>query len=113
MDKANLSAADKLKLFGQSNLVAANTLIENREALKDMTAAVSDTNTAYDQMETKGGSLEGSFAKLKASWDAFMIALGESAPIQAVLAYIKLMIAQWSAFIQALVKVQRVVNEVI
>ena len=113
LDKANLSAADKLKLFGQSNLVAANTLIENREALKDMTAAVSDTNTAYDQMETKGGSLEGSFAKLKASWDAFMIALGESAPIQAVLAYIKLMIAQWSAFIQALVKVQRVVNEVI
>lgn len=113
LDKANLSASDKLKIFGQSNLAAANTLIENREALADMTKAVTDTNTAYDQMETKGGSLDGSFAKLKASWNAFMIVLGESAPIQAILGYIKLMIAQWTAFIQTLVKVQRVVNEVV
>jgi hypothetical protein len=46
-----------LKLFGESNLAAATTLIQNREALKDMTEAVSGTNTAYEQMNTKSGSL--------------------------------------------------------
>jgi len=81
LDKANLSAKEKLDLFGRSGLAAANTLIMGRDALKDMTNAVTDTNTAYEQMETKGGTLSGSFAKLKSSWDAFMITMGESAPI--------------------------------
>ena len=48
LDKANLSASEKLKLFGESNLNAAETLIQNREALKDMTDAVTGTNTAYE-----------------------------------------------------------------
>ena len=113
LDKANLSAKEKLDLFGRSGLAAANTLIMGRDALKDMTNAVTDTNTAYEQMETKGGTLSGSFAKLKSSWDAFMITMGESAPIQAVLGLIKQLIANWTAFIQTLVKVQKVVNEVI
>jgi hypothetical protein len=46
-----------------------------------MTDAVSGTNTAYEQMETKSGSLSETFSILKASWNAFMITLGESAPI--------------------------------
>lgn len=96
MDKANLSASEKLKLFGESNLNAAETLIQNRDSLKEMTDAVTGTNTAYEQMETKGGTLEGCFNKLKASWDAFMITLGESAPIQLVLAFIKQIIKNWT-----------------
>ena len=92
LDKANLSASEKLKLFGESNLNAAETLIQNREALKDMTDAVTGTNTAYEQMDTKSGTLEGTFNQLKASWDAFMITLGESATIQAIIGYIKLLV---------------------
>ena len=112
LDKANLSAADKLKLFGESNLTAADTLIQNRESLQQMTEAVTGTDTAFEQMETKGGTLEGTFNKLKASWDALMITLGESAPIQLVLAFIKQIIKNWTAAIQVLVKVQSVWNEV-
>lgn len=112
LDKANLSASDKLKLFGESNLTAAETLIQNRESLKEMTEAVTGTNTAYEQMETKGGTLEGSMNKLKASWDALMITFGESAPIQTVLFMLKGLIAYWNAVIQVLVKVQRAWNTV-
>lgn len=112
LDKANLSASEKLKLFGESNLNAAETLIQNRDSLKEMTDAVTGTNTAYEQMETKGGTLEGCFNKLKASWDAFMITLGESAPIQLVLALIKQIIKNWTNAIQVLVKVQKVWNGV-
>jgi hypothetical protein len=57
LDNANLTSTEMLKLFGESNLAAATTLIQNREALKDMTEAVSGTNTAYEQMNTKSGSL--------------------------------------------------------
>ena len=85
LDKANLSAADKVKLFGQAGLSAADTLIKNRDALHDMTEAVTGTNTAYDQMETKSGSLESGWNKLKTTWDAFMISLGQSAPIQNII----------------------------
>jgi hypothetical protein len=46
-----------------------------------MTDAVSGTNTAYEQMETKSGSLSETTDKLKASWDAYMITVGESASI--------------------------------
>ena len=113
LDKANLSASEKLKLFGESNLNAAETLIQNREALKDMTDAVTGTNTAYEQMDTKSGTLEGTFNQLKASWDAFMITLGESATIQAIIGYIKLLVRYWTSVIQMLVKVQKVWNEVI
>jgi hypothetical protein len=63
-----------------------------------MTDAVSGTNTAYEQMETKSGSLSETFDKLKASWNAFMITLGESASIQVVIALIKRIIdniTQW------------------
>ena len=58
-----------------------------------MTDAVSGTNTAYEQMETKSGSLSETFGILKASWNAFMITLGESAPIQLVIGIIKQIIS--------------------
>ena len=85
LDKANLSAADKVKLFGQSGLVAADTLIKQKDALHEMTESVTDTNTAYDQMETLSGSLESGWNKVKTTWDAFMISLGQSAPIQNII----------------------------
>lgn len=113
LDNANLSSAEMLKLFGESNLAAATTLIQNREALQDMTDAVSGTNTAYEQMETKSGSLSETTDKLKASWDAYMITVGESASIQLIIAYIKRVIDNITLWIQALAKVQDIWNEVV
>lgn len=113
LDNANLSSAQMLKLFGESNLAAATTLIQNREALQDMTEAVTGTNTAYEQMETKSGSLSETFNILKASWNAFMITLGESKGIQITLARIKMTIDGISKMVQILTKVQDAWNEVV
>ena len=113
LDNANLSSAQMLKLFGESNLAAATTLIQNREALQDMTEAVTGTNTAYEQMETKSGSLSETFNILKASWNAFMITMGESRGIQITLSRIKMTIDGISKMVQVLTKVQDVWNEVI
>lgn len=102
-----------LKIFGESNLAAATTLIKNRQALQDMTESISGTNTAYEQMETKSGSLQETFDKLKAAWDAFMITIGESASIQIVLGLIKNTIDWIRMHIQALAKLQAMWNEVV
>lgn len=113
LDNANLSSAQMLKLFGESNLAAATTLIQNREALQDMTEAVTGTNTAYEQMETKSGSLSETFNILKASWNAFMITIGESRGLQITLARIKMTIDGISKMVQVLTKMQDVWNEVV
>ena len=112
LDNANLSAAEKLKIFGESNLSAANTLIQNREALQNMTEAVSNTNTAYEQMETVGGTLSESFNKLKATWNAWMISIGESASMQFTIGIIKQIIEHITRMIRVLVWVQDAWNTV-
>jgi len=102
LDKANLSAADKLKLFGAGSLTVAETLIKNKDALKDMTAAVSGTNTAYEQMNIKSQSLEVTWNKLTAAWDAFMIKMGQSKAIQAIINVLGLLLKAVTGLINGL-----------
>lgn len=109
---ANLTAEEKLKLFGQSGLVAANTLIESRDALKEMTESVTDTTTAYDQMETKQGGLSDSFNKLKSSWDAFLISFGQQPAIKAIVGILQLLISSISAVIQAITTLVQIWNAI-
>lgn len=111
--KANLTAEQKVKLFGQSSLLAANTLIQQREAFKDMTKEVTGTNTAYEQMTTKGQSLESVWNKLKSSWNALMVTMGQSTSIKAVIAVIGLAIKNITFWIQAWQKVQLAINTVV
>lgn len=116
LDKANLSAADKVKLFGQAGLAAADTLIKNREALHDMTEAVSGTNTAYDQMATKSGSLESGWNKVKTTWDALMISLGQSAPIKAIIALLQVImniLQRWIATAKKVIDAWNTLVEVV
>lgn len=107
---ASLSAEDKVKLFGRAGLLAGNTLIANREAFKDMTATVTGTATAYEQMETRAGGLEGAFSKLKNSWNNFMIVIGQSAPIQAIIGLLSLLAKALTFLVQCCGKVIQAVN---
>lgn len=54
---ANLSTAEKVKLFGTGNIVAGEILIKNRESFSRLTAAVTGTNTAYQQAATNTDNL--------------------------------------------------------
>lgn len=102
---ANLNAEQKVKLFGQAGLLAANTLIEQRKDYKEMTEAVTGTNTAYDQMNARSGGLATTFDKLKNSWNNFMIVIGQSAPIQTVIGLISLMGKGLTGLIQVCEKI--------
>ena len=110
LEKANLSAADKLQLFGRQGLVAADTLIKGRKSLQEMTESVSGTNTAYEQMETKQQGLAKITDKLKSAWDALLISYGNSPQIQACVALLGLIIKAITMIIQAVTKMVQMWN---
>jgi len=53
-------------------------LIDGKEQYKEFTKSLVGTNTAYEMMQQNNDNLEGTINKLKSSWDAFMITLGET-----------------------------------
>lgn len=110
---AGLTAEEKLKLFGRAGLLAGNTLIANRQAFKDMTDTVTGTSTAYDQMATRAGSLEGTFSKLKNSWNNFMIVIGQSAPIQAIIGLLMMLGKALTFIVQCCSKVMQAINTMV
>lgn len=109
---ANLTAEEKVKLFGQSALLAGNTLIESRKAYQDMTDAVTGTNTAYEQMETRSGGLATTWEKLKNTWNNFLIIIGQSAPIQAVIGALGLMMKAVGLLVNGLSGLVKIFNTV-
>lgn len=69
----NLSAADKVKLFGKESLAVANTLIKNRENFTQLTKSLTDTNVAYEQASIKANSFDGKMKALSSAVEGFAI----------------------------------------
>ncbi len=63
------------KKFGQENLLAVQTLVREREALTELEAGITGTNTAYEQAETNTQTLTAQTTKLGNAWDNFILSL--------------------------------------
>ena len=83
--KAELSDAQMKELVGASQITMLQALIDGKEQYKDFTKTLKGTNTAYEMMQQNNDNLEGTITKLKSSWDALMISLGQSALIQGII----------------------------
>lgn len=88
--KAELSDAQMKELVGASQISMLQALIDGKEQYKDFTKTLKDTNTAYEMMQQNNDNLEGTITKLKSSWDALMISLGQSALIQGIISLFQL-----------------------
>lgn len=99
---ANLSASEMTKMFGESNVTAASILIQSRGEFEKMTKSVTDTNTAYDQMETQSGSLAGEWNKLKTACENLWIEIGNTEPMKIVVALIKAIIFQFKVMMDTI-----------
>lgn len=82
---AELTDAQMKEMVGASQITMLKTLIDGRQTFQDYQKSLVGTNTAYEQMETNNDNLEGTIRKLKSSWDALMISLGQSALIQGII----------------------------
>ena len=82
---AELSDAQMKNMVGASQISMLKALIDGKEQYKDFTQTLKGTNTAYEMMRQNNDNLEGTLTKLKSSWDALMISLGQSALIQGII----------------------------
>jgi len=85
LDKAmeNLHArigdtSEMVKLFGKRNYNAAAILADSTEQVKNLTAAVTDTNEAHIQAEVNGKTLDAQLNRLSSSWKTLTASIGES-----------------------------------
>lgn len=65
-------AADK---FGKQNVVAATTLINQREKVEQLTNAVTGTSTAYEQAEINTRNLDGANKALASAWEGVLTSM--------------------------------------
>ena len=105
---ANMTDAEMVKLVGASNIGMLKTLLQSKDQYVAYTQTLQGTNTAYEQMETNMGNMEGAQSRLSASWDALLTKLGQSGPfadigeaIQSIINYCSDLIAQISPLVDA------------
>jgi len=74
--KAELSTAEKKKLFGQESITAANALIKEADALDTLTGKLTGTNTATEQATINTATLVGDFKRLQSAAEGLAISVG-------------------------------------
>lgn len=72
-------------LVGASNVKLLKSMIDLKGEYTRLNGAITGTNAAYEMAANNTDNLEGTINKLKASWDALMISLGQSALIQGII----------------------------
>ncbi|ELK6103947.1 MULTISPECIES: phage tail tape measure protein [Citrobacter] len=74
----NLSTKQAVKLFGVENLSAASILVQNREKVESLTAALTGTQTAHEQAEIRVNNLNGDLLSLTSAFEGLIIKVGQS-----------------------------------
>ncbi|MDF4696897.1 phage tail tape measure protein, partial [Vibrio parahaemolyticus] len=67
------------KIFGRANVSAGTILVKNREQLVDLTKALTDTETAYEQAGKRAQNLNADLELMEKSFEGLAIKVGTSA----------------------------------
>ncbi|WCG89557.1 phage tail tape measure protein [Proteus terrae] len=79
LDKKNYSTTASTKIFGRANVSAGTILVKNREQLVDLTKALTDTETAYEQAGKRAQNLNADLELMEKSFEGLAIKVGTSA----------------------------------
>jgi TP901 family phage tail tape measure protein/lambda family phage tail tape measure protein len=74
-----LKDAELIKLFGRETFTAVKALLQRTERTKELTGAISDTNTAQEQAEAATDTLDADLKKLNNTFDDLRIAIFQGA----------------------------------
>jgi len=61
------------KMFGRQNVLAAQTIIKQRDRLDELTESMTGTNIAYEQARVNTDNLNSDVARLSSSWEKFVL----------------------------------------
>lgn len=73
--------AAAVKVFGAENVVAAKSVLENTDRLKELTSQMGDVGTAAEQAEIRMDTLEGKTEKLTSTYDSFILSIDEGSGV--------------------------------
>lgn len=79
LDKKNYSTTASTKIFGRANVSAGTILVKNRDQLVDLTKALTDTETAYEQAGKRAQNLNADLELMEKSFEGLAIKVGTSA----------------------------------
>ena len=105
LEAAHLSAADKVKLFGQGNIVVADALIRNREEIARLNGELQEHGTALQMAETNADTLEAKWKKLTNSFSTLFAELGQSELIKMLVDALEMLCVVLTKTIQIIGKI--------
>jgi len=85
MAAAQLTDQQMKDLVGASNVKLLKSMIEMKGEYERLQGAITGTNAAYEMAEKNTDNMDGTIAKLKASWDALLITIGQSSIMQGII----------------------------
>lgn len=113
LSAANLSAEEKVQIFGAANLTCATALLENQQGLTDMQTALQQTGSASEMADAKSGSFSQTMASLGRIFRDFFQTIGQYTVIRDLISLIQYLAIGIGALIQGILWLIRVVFQII
>lgn len=113
LSAANLSAEEKVQIFGAANLTCATALLENQQGLAELQTALQQTGTASEMADAKSGSFSQTMSSLGRIFRDFFQTLGQYTIIRDLISLIQYLAIGIGAIIKVILWLIRVVFQII
>ena len=113
LSAANLSAEEKVSIFGAANLTCATALLENQQGLAELQTALQQTGTASEMADAKSGSFSQTMASLGRIFRDFFQTIGQYTVIRDLISLIQYLAIGIGALIKGILWLIRVVFQIV
>lgn len=113
LSAANLSAEEKVQIFGEANLTCATALLENQQGLADMQTALQQTGSASEMADAKSGSFSQTMASLGRIFRDFFQTLSQYTIIRDLVSILQGLAMVVGGVISVVLRLVRVVFQII
>ena len=110
---ANLSAEEKVSIFGAANLTCATALLENQQGLAELQTALQQTGTANEMADAKSGSFSQTMGALTRIFRDFFQTIGQYTVIRDLISLIQYLAIGIGALIKGILWLIRVVFQIV
>ena len=113
LSAANLSAEEKVQIFGAANLTCATALLENQQGLAELQTALQQTGTANEMADAKSGSFSQTMASLGRIFRDFFQTLSQYTIIRDLVSILQGLAMIVGGVITVVLRLVRVVFQII
>lgn len=74
----HMNATEMTKMFGKESVTAALALVSEKDKFVELTGAIMDTNTAFEQQRINNDNVAGSVKGLQSAWEGLILTVNNS-----------------------------------